>query len=81
MVYGKMLILGEISYGKNHETNGNGWESLLSKEWVINAKNPHINVYFINIKQVEQYVYHMKTINNHNKYIKNKLLMNKQKFL
>jgi hypothetical protein len=27
-------------YGKNHETNGNGWENLLSKEWIINAKNP-----------------------------------------
>jgi len=47
------------------------WENLLSKEWIINAKNPHINVYFINIKQAEQYVYHMKTINNHNRYTKN----------
>jgi hypothetical protein len=47
-------------YGKNHETSGNGWESFLSKELIINAKNPHINVHFINIKQVEQYVYHMK---------------------
>jgi hypothetical protein len=42
----------------------------LSKELIINAKNPYINVYFINIKQVEQYVYHMKTINNHNRYTK-----------
>jgi hypothetical protein len=41
-------------YGKNHETSGNGWESFLSKELIINAKNPHINVHFINIKQVEQ---------------------------
>jgi hypothetical protein len=70
MVYGKMLILGKISYGKssqsiyiwhsffynyyedehdnlqieveiygkNHETSGNGWESFLSKELIINAK-------------------------------------------
>jgi hypothetical protein len=58
-------------YVKNHETSGNGWESFLSKELIINEKNPHINVHFINIKQVEQYVYCMKTINNHNRYTKN----------